>query len=155
MGDEITVFPSGRTSKIKQIDRYGKAVQVLREEENGTLILADEIDLSRGSSILGKQTLSEINPSKEIKATLCWMQNQPLNYQQKYLLQQGVQLVQTKAIADINSTTEFELNTIGDLTLKLSQEILNTSYQKNNKIGRFILIDPLTNNTAAAGFIHE
>ena len=155
VGDEITVFPSGRTSKIKQIDRYGKAVQVLREEENGTLILADEIDLSRGSSILGKQTLSEINPSKEIKATLCWMQNQPLNYQQKYLLQQGVQLVQTKAIADINSTTEFELNTIGDLTLKLSQEILNTSYQKNNKIGRFILIDPLTNNTAAAGFIHE
>lgn len=155
VGDEITVFPSGRTSEIKQIDRYGKAEQVLREEENGTLILADEIDLSRGSSILGKQTLSEINPSKEIKATLCWMQNQPLNYQQKYLLQQGVQLVQTKAIADINSTTEFELNTIGDLTLKLSQEILNTSYQKNNKIGRFILIDPLTNNTAAAGFIHE
>ena len=76
LGDVITVFPSGLKSSIKQIDRYGKTVDRLDEGENGTLILEDEIDLSRGSSIIGTSTVSQ---SKDIKATLCWMQNQPLN----------------------------------------------------------------------------
>ena len=153
LGDEITVFPSGLKSKIKQIDRYGTAVEILKEGENGTLILTDEIDLSRGSSILGGKTLENLKPSKQIQASLCWMQNQPLNFHQKYLLQQGVQLVQTKLNPVEDATQEFHLNSIGTAHLKLSQEILNTPYKKNKKIGRFILIDPQTNNTAAVDFI--
>ena len=153
LGDEITVFPSGLKSKIKQIDRYGTAVEILKEGENGTLILTDEIDLSRGSNILGGKTLENLKPSKQIQASLCWMQNQQLNFHQKYLLQQGVQLVQTKLNPVEDATQEFHLNSIGTAHLKLSQEILNTPYKKNKKIGRFILIDPQTNNTAAVGFI--
>ena len=153
VGDEISIFPSGLTSKIKQIDRYGTAVDVLNEGENGTLILADEIDLSRGSSILGPQSKEAIKPSKQIRATLCWMQNQPLNFHQKYILQQGVQRVQTKISPAENETQIFTLNSIGESHLKLSQEILNTPYKENKKMGRFILIDPQSNNTAAVGFI--
>ena len=126
---------------------------MLNEGENGTLILADEIDLSRGSSILGSQNKETIKSSKNIRATLCWMQYQPLNFHQKYILQQGVQQVQTKLSPLENETHEFTLNSIGDSNLKLSQEILNTSYQENKKMGRFILIDPQSNNTAAVGFI--
>ena len=153
VGDEISIFPSRLTSKIKQIDRYGTAVEVLNEGENGTLILTDEIDLSRGSSILGQQNKDILKSSKNIHATLCWMQNEPLNFHQKYILQQGVQRVQTKLSPLENETQEFTLNSIGDSNLKLSQEILNTSYQENKKMGRFILIDPQSNNTAAVGFI--
>lgn len=153
VGDEISIFPSGLTSKIKEIDRYGTAVEVLNEGENGTLILADEIDLSRGSSILGPQSKQTIKPSKQIRATLCWMQNQPLNFHQKYILQQGVQRVQTKLSPVENQTQEFTLNSIGDSNLKLSQEILNIPYTENKKMGRFILIEPQSNNTAAVGFI--
>ena len=153
VGDEISIFPSGLTSKIKQIDRYGTAVDVLNEGENGTLILADEIDLSRGSSILGTLDKETLKASKQIRATLCWMQNQPLNFHQKYILQQGVQRVQTKLSPAENQTQEFTLNSIGESHLKLSQEILNTPYKENKKMGRFILIDPQSNNTAAVGFI--
>ena len=153
VGDEISIFPSGLTSKIKEIDRYGTAVEVLNEGENGTLILADEIDLSRGSSILGPQSKEAIKPSKQIRATLCWMQNQPLNFHQKYILQQGVQRVQTKLSPVENQTQEFTLNSIGESNLKLSQEILNIPYTENKKMGRFILIEPQSNNTAAVGFI--
>ena len=153
VGDEISIFPSGLTSKIKQIDRYGTAVEVLNEGENGTLILADEIDLSRGSSILGPQSKEAIKPSKQIRATLCWMQNQPLNFHQKYILQQGVQRVQTKLSPVENQIQEFTLNSIGESNLKLSQEILNIPYAENKKMGRFILIEPQSNNTAAVGFI--
>jgi sulfate adenylyltransferase subunit 1 len=153
VGDEISIFPSGLTSKIKQIDRYGTAVEVLKEGENGTLILTDEIDLSRGSSILGALNKDTLKASKQINATLCWMQNQPLNFHQKYILQQGVQRVQTKLSPVENEIQEFTLNSIGGSSLKLSQEILNTSYKENKKMGRFILIDPQSNNTAAVGFI--
>ena len=153
VGDEISIFPSGLTSKIKQIDRYGTAVEVLKEGENGTLILTDEIDLSRGSSILGTLNKDTLKASKQINATLCWMQNQPLNFHQKYILQQGVQRVQTKLSPVENEIQEFTLNSIGGSSLKLSQEILNTSYKENKKMGRFILIDPQSNNTAAVGFI--
>lgn len=153
VGDEISIFPSGLTSKIKQIDRYGTAVEVLKEGENGTLILTDEIDLSRGSSIIGALNKDTLKASKQINATLCWMQNQPLNFHQKYILQQGVQRVQTKLSPVENEIQEFTLNSIGGSSLKLSQEILNTSYKENKKMGRFILIDPQSNNTAAVGFI--
>jgi sulfate adenylyltransferase subunit 1 len=81
------------------------------------------------------------------------MQNQPLNFHQKYILQQGVQRVQTKLSPVENEIQEFTLNSIGGSSLKLSQEILNTSYKENKKMGRFILIDPQSNNTAAVGFI--
>ena len=153
VGDEISIFPSGLTSKIKQIDRYGTAVDVLNEGENGTLILADEIDLSRGSSILGTLDKETLKASKQIRATLCWMQNQPLNFHQKYILQQGVQRVQTKLSPAENETQKFTLNSIGESHLRLSQEILNIPYRENKKMGRFILIDPQSNNTAAVGFI--
>lgn len=153
VGDKISIFPSGLTSKIKEIDRYGTAIEVLNEGENGTLILADEIDLSRGSSILGTLDKETLKASKQIRASLCWMQNQPLNFHQKYILQQGVQRVQTKLSPVENQTQEFTLNSIGESNLKLSQEILNIPYTENKKIGRFILIEPQSNNTAAVGFI--
>lgn len=153
VGDEISIFPTGLTSRIKQIDRYGTAVEEIKEGENGTLILTDEIDLSRGSSILGTLNKDRLKASKQIRATLCWMQNQPLNFHQKYILQQGVQRVQTKLSPAENEIQEFTLNSIGESNLKLSQEILNTPYKENKKIGRFILIDPQSNNTAAVGFI--
>ena len=153
VGDEITVFPSGLKSKIKQIDRYGAAVNTLHEQENATIILEDEIDLSRGSSILSTKGEEKIEKTKQISATLCWMQNQPLNLAQKYLLQQGVHLVQTKLTPSAEDATAFNLNDIGTSSLRLSEPILGTHYKDNNQIGRFILIDPQTNNTAAVGFI--
>ena len=153
VGDEITVFPSGLKSKIKQIDRYGKAVTLLSEGENGTLILEDDIDLSRGSSIIGTTAEEEIQPSKQINATICWMQNQPLNTQSKYFLQQGTQQLQTKVTPIEGSPSSFKLNDIGTISLRLSEPILSTPFKQNKNIGRFILIDPQTNNTAAVGFI--
>ena len=125
----------------------------MHEQENATIILEDEIDLSRGSSILNTKGEAKIEKTKQISATLCWMQNQPLNLAQKYLLQQGVHLVQTKLTPSEEVATAFNLNDIGTSSLRLSEPILGTPYKDNNQIGRFILIDPQTNNTAAIGFI--
>ena len=126
---------------------------LLYEGENGTLILEDDIDLSRGSSIIGTTAEEETQPSKQINATICWMQNQPLNTQSKYFLQQGTQQLQTKVTTIEGSPSSFKLNDIGNISLRLSEPILSTPFRENKNIGRFILIDPQTNNTAAVGFI--
>jgi len=154
VGDEVVIFPSGIKTSIKQIDRYGTTVTILKEGENGTLILEDDVDLSRGSSILGLTFAQKAAPVKQIDATLCWMQNQPLNSQQKYLLQQGAHIVQTKLIPAKDSVKALTLNDIGQTGLRLSAPILAIPFKTNKNIGRFILIDPQTNNTAAVGFIH-
>lgn len=153
VGDEIAVFPSGIKSKIKQIERYGKPIKTLNENENGTLILVDDIDLSRGSSILTLNTEKHIKKSNQIDALVCWMQNQELNPNLKYILQQGTQQVQSKISLQESSVQKLKLNEIGLIHFRLSEQILNKSFEENNKIGRFILIDPQTNNTAAVGFI--
>lgn len=81
------------------------------------------------------------------------MQNQPLNTQSKYFLQQGTQQLQTKVTTIEGSPSSFKLNDIGNISLRLSEPILSTPFRENKNIGRFILIDPQTNNTAAVGFI--
>ncbi|MGB1971083.1 MAG: sulfate adenylyltransferase subunit 1 [Flavobacteriaceae bacterium] len=153
VGEEVTVFPSGLKSKIKQIERYGTAVNVLHQGENGTLILEDEIDLSRGSTLLVASAKDTVEKTKQIRATLCWMQNEPCNLQGKYILQQGIQQVQTKIVPAEGDTSSFVLNAIGSTSFRLSEPILGIAYKKNKQIGRFILIDQITNNTAAVGFI--
>lgn len=153
VGEEVTVFPSGVKSKIKQIERYGTPVNVLHQGENGTLILEDEIDLSRGSTLLATSAKDTVEKTKQIRATLCWMQNEPCNLQGKYILQQGIQQVQTKIVPAEGDTSSFVLNAIGSTSFRLSEPILGIAYKKNKQIGRFILIDQITNNTAAVGFI--
>ena len=81
------------------------------------------------------------------------MQNQPLNTQSKYFFQQGTKQLQTKVSFHEDSFSGFKLNDIGTISLRLSEPILSPPFRQNKNIGRFILIDPQTNNTAAVGFI--
>jgi sulfate adenylyltransferase subunit 1 len=161
VGDPIKVHPSTRVSTIKKIEKFGETVDRLEENENGTILLEDEIDVSRGSSILSKTF--EIDNSKQLKATVCWMQDKPLNTTGIYWLQQGVQKVKAK-IKEVHNAIELEtlaiedqhqlgLNDIGEVSLQLATPIAVKPYQINKALGSFILIDIQTNNTAGVGFI--
>lgn len=161
VGDEINIHPSGRKSQIKQIERYGTPVQTLEAGENGTILLADEVDASRGDSIIRDN--ANVNKGKNINATFCWMQDNPMAVGDKYWLQQGVQrsLVKVKNIdskidleaLENKATNSLKLNDIGKAGLALAQPIATKSYTENPALGAFILIDPNTYNTAGVGFI--
>ncbi len=161
VGDQIDIHPSGRKSQIKRIERYGEAVQTLEAGENGTLLLADEVDASRGDSFIKAD--ASINEGKNIQATFCWMQDNPMAVGNKYWLQQGVQrsLVKVKHIdakidleALENTATDLlSLNDIGTGGLTLAQSIATKPYAENPALGAFIMIDPNTFNTAGVGFI--
>ncbi len=163
VGDPINIHPTGRKSIIKRIEKYGNPVDKITAGENGTILLVDEIDASRGDSILNQQ--ANINKGKSLSATFCWMQDSPLAVGNKYWLQQGVQrsLVKVKSLRskidlqalEHQQTNQLELNDIGKGALALAQPIISKSYADNPALGAFILIDPQTFNTAGVGFIEK
>lgn len=161
VGDLIKVHPSNRFSKVKRLEKYGESVDKLHENENGTILLEDEVDVSRGSSIVAQDF--EINSSKQLTATVSWLQDAPLNASGIYWLQQGVQKVKAKIKAvhntidletlTINQNNQLKLNDIGEVSIQTASPIISKAYSDHKALGAFILIDSQTNNTAGVGFI--
>ncbi len=162
-GDQIEVFPTGLKATIKKIEKYGNEVNSISQGENATILLDKEIDISRGNSIIGINT--PIPQTKGIRATVCWMQSNTLLAGNKYWLQIGAQKIQCKirqiieknkrAEKDNISTDTLALNDIGTVEIQLAQPILELTFEQNKPLGTFIIIDPLTNNTAGVGFIQN
>jgi sulfate adenylyltransferase subunit 1 len=161
VGDLIKVHPSNRISKVKGLEKYGESVDKLLENENGTILLEDEVDVSRGSSIVAQDF--EINSTKHLTATVSWLQDAPLNATGIYWLQQGVQKVKAKIKAvhntidletlTINQSHQLKLNDIGEVSIQTASPIVSKAYRDHKALGAFILIDSVTNNTAGVGFI--
>lgn len=163
LGDQIEVFPTGGKATIKKIEKYGKEINSISEGENATLLLDKEVDISRGNAIIGNT--SSIAQTKAIRATVCWMQANQLLGGSKYWMQIGAQKIQCKirqviekkklAQKETLSADALALNDIGTVEIQLAQPILALTFDQNKPLGTFILIDPLTNNTAGIGFIQN
>jgi sulfate adenylyltransferase subunit 1 len=162
VGDQITILPSRTKSVIKKIYFFDKEYLQAQRGSSVTLLLEDDVNVSRGDMLV--KTTEEPTVSKELTATVCWMDKTPLKVFDKYYLKHGVNDVQAKVtqLASIIKTdfsgTEINppaltLNQIGDIQLKLSKPLLYDSYKKNKANGSFILINPKTNNTVGVGFI--
>lgn len=160
-GDAVTVLPSGRTSTVKAIEIGGKAEPRAIHEQSVTLLLADDIDCSRGDMIV--RTAEAPAPVKEIDAFVCWLSETPLSSARTYLVRHTTREVKGKVARidyrlDLNSleretAAELRMNDIARLTLKLGQPIFPDPYADNRATGAFILIDESTNNTVGAGMI--
>jgi sulfate adenylyltransferase subunit 1 len=126
-----------------------------------TLVLDRELDISRGDLIVAHDELPAL--SKSIKASLVWMDQRPLDLSRRYLLKHTTRTVPAFVTsidqrANINTLDHepaetLEMNSIGVLNLSLLQPIAVDVYSANRSIGSFILIDPITNRTVAAGMI--
>ena len=161
-GDKIKVFPSEFETEISKIEKNGLEVQEAQIAEPIIIHLKDDIDISRGSTIV---PINELPTSeKEIEATICWMDNTAFQSGNKLLLQQNS--FKTKAVIkeieskiDIHSYTDLEsdgtinLNDICKVRLKTADTVSFDSYRKNRKTGAFILVNENTNSTVAAGVI--
>ena len=152
VGDAITVLPSGARSRIKKIELGSQSV---------TLLLEDEIDISRGDLIV-KSAEAPV-PVKHIDATLCWLSETPLSPARTYLVRHTTREVKAKLAKidyrlDVNTleqeaTNGLAMNDIARVTLKLAQPIVADRYADNRATGAFIIIDESTNNTVGAGMI--
>jgi sulfate adenylyltransferase subunit 1 len=161
-GQKVTVLPSGIETTIDKIEVNQQEVELAETNTPVVLHLKDDVDISRGNSIVPTEHLPKTE--KEVTATICWMDNAAYIPGQKILLQQNS--FRTKAVVkeviskiDIHSFTQLEsdgamkLNDICKVLIKTAEPISFDSYADNRNSGSFILINENTNNTIAAGTI--
>ena len=161
VGDEITILPSGRTSRVKEIVTYDGNLQTAFAPQSVTLTLADEIDISRGDMFVKAGNMPQL--SKELEAMLCWLSESPLDLRRKYIIKHTTRVVKCVISrlayrVDVNTlaqhdTPTLNMNDIARVLLKVQQPLVADHYKKNRSTGSFIVIDEATNNTVAAGMV--
>lgn len=158
VGDEITILPARMTTKIVKIENNLNATDVAKAGDNVVLHFENNIDISRGDTIvLSNQLPTESN---QISTWISWLDNTQLQLGKTYLLQHRFKNVRVK-IQSINqkwninewqftATEEIKLNDIAQITLKTNQPLFFDAFDKNAKSGNAILIDETTFNTVGA-----
>ncbi|MFA9439793.1 sulfate adenylyltransferase subunit CysN [Uliginosibacterium sp. sgz301328] len=160
-GDEVTALPSGRTSRVKAVHLGGAPIAEGVTEQSITLLLEDEVDISRGDMIVKTAELPEAR--KELTATVCWLSETPLSPARTYLIRHTTRTTKAKLAGiafkvDVNSqehvdATSLAMNDIAQVTWKLAQPVFADPYSENRATGAFIVIDESTNNTVGAGMV--
>jgi sulfate adenylyltransferase subunit 1 len=162
VGDRLTVLPSGRSSTLKRILTFDGELERAFAPQSVTLLLEDDIDISRGDMIV--KSGDAVRVAKEYEADICWLAEQPLDLRRKYLIKHTTRLVKALITridhrVDINTLqlvdgiSELHMNDIARLGIKVQQPLVIDGYASNRTTGNFIIIDEVTNNTVAAGMI--
>jgi sulfate adenylyltransferase subunit 1 len=162
VGDKVTVLPAGIETTISTLEVGGKSVDEVFAPQSVTIQLADDIDISRGDSIVKSDNQPQV--SNELEVILCWMDDKPLIPGNKYYLQHGSRLVrsvvkQVEYKLDVNSLQQqpvegnVKLNEVVKAVIKTASPIVFDSYGKLSENGNAVLIDETSNSTVAAVLI--
>jgi bifunctional enzyme CysN/CysC len=161
-GDRLRVLPSGKESRVARIVTLDGDLDEGVAEQSVTIVLEDEIDVSRGNVLARTDALPAVADRFEV--TIIWMAEEPMLPGRQYWIKIGAK----QAVANVSDlrhkvnvntleklpTKTLELNEIGVCNLSLDQPIAFDPYVDNRDTGGFILIDRLTNGTVGAGLIH-
>ena len=162
VGDPVTVLPSGRSSRIKQILTLEGELKRAFAPQSVTLLLEDDIDISRGDMIV--RSGDQVTVAKQFDADICWLSEQPLNLRRKYAIKHTTKTakafiaqiqyrVDVNTLRRINGISELQMNDIARVDVKVQQPFVVDSYTRNRATGSFIVIDEGTHSTVAAGMI--
>ncbi|MDX1880423.1 sulfate adenylyltransferase subunit CysN [Mycolicibacterium sp. 141076] len=164
-GDEIVVLPTGKTSTITAIDGPTGPLEEAFAPMAVSVSLADDIDISRGDMIA--RVHNQPHTTQEFDATVCWMSDDAsLEPGRDYIIKHTTRTTRVRVTdldyrLDVNtlhrdkSATALKLNELGRVTLRTQQPLLLDEYSRNSVTGSFILIDPDTNGTVAAGMVRD
>ncbi|MFF3570748.1 sulfate adenylyltransferase subunit 1 [Nocardia jiangxiensis] len=163
-GDEVVVLPSGTRTTVERIDTADGELESAQPGRSVTLILADDVDVSRGDVIAAATDAPE--PIDTFDATVCWLGDKPLRAGARLLLKHGTRTTQAVVGAllerfdeqHLAADTEAEslaLNDIGRISVRVADPIIADDYRVNRHTGSFLLIDPAGGNTLAAGLVGD
>lgn len=160
-GDEIMVFPSRKKSRIVKIIGTEGETDYAFPPQAVTLTLADEIDISRGDMLVHPQ--NQPRAERQFEAMLVWMDETKMNPYAQFFIKQTTNTTRARIDqilyrVDVNTHENgdcetLSLNEIGRVVITTNKPLFFDPYQKNHSTGAFILIDPITHNTCAAGMI--
>jgi bifunctional enzyme CysN/CysC len=161
-GDEVVVLPGGQRSTIEAIDTFDGPVAEAFPPMSVAVRLSDDIDVSRGSTIVRANNQPAV--ANRLECLMCWMSEQPLSPARRYLVKHTTRTAMVGAIdvrykIDVEtlhrdeSATNLELNDLGRVHLEVSTPLAFDPYRRNRVTGSLIVIDEATNETVAAGVI--
>ncbi|HRM35686.1 MAG TPA: sulfate adenylyltransferase subunit CysN [Aliarcobacter cryaerophilus] len=163
VGDEITVLPSKKSSKVKEIVTYDGNLPYAYAQQAITLTLEDEIDISRGDVIVKSD--EQADEANNFDVDIVWLSEDPLIKGKQYFIKRATTttvgtISQFYYKTDVNTlersaTNTLNLNEIARAKLDLEQIIAYDTYDKIKTMGSFIIIDRVTNNTVGAGMIRS
>lgn len=165
VGDDVTVLPSGKSSKVKSVFTYDVELKTVQPGQAITITLEDEIDISRGDMIV--HTGHEPNVTNQCEAHLVWMGEQPLLNHKEYLFKFATKECTGKIAniahkIDVNTLEKhaedaesLELNEIALINIKLTDNLVMDEYQQLPQTGAFIVIDRINNVTVGSGMVHR
>lgn len=162
-GDEVTVLPSGFSSRIKAIHHFEEELTEAFFPHSCAITLEDDIDISRGDMLVKPNNKPEVR--QEVDLMLCWFsEKRVLRPGDKCLLRHTTQ--ETKAVVreiqykvDVNTLHKIEgdhevrLNEIARVHLRVASPLLTDSYTRNRLTGSVVLVDPFTHETLAGGMV--
>lgn len=160
-GDRITALPSHIQSTVEGLEVYGEPVESAYSQQCVSVVFADEIDVSRGDMIVHGDSIPYLSDS--FTANLVWFDEQPMNPENNFMIKLNACTTRAKIAAvnyktDVNtmqksSVTQLYMNDIASVDITTGKKVIFDLYENNKDCGAFILIDPVTNNTCAAGMI--
>ncbi len=160
-GDPVMVLPSGRTSRVKSIATYDGEVARAFPPMSVTVCLDDEVDVSRGNMLVPPSHPPHV--TRCIDARLVWMGNQPLDLRRQYIIKHTTQSVKAQVRfiryrVNVNTlerqpASELSLNEIGTVVIDTHSPLFVDQYRRNRITGSFVMVDPVSNATVAAGMV--
>ncbi|WP_414148190.1 sulfate adenylyltransferase subunit CysN [Erwinia sp. BNK-24-b] len=163
VGQRVKVLPSGVESSVARIVTFDGDLEEAQAGEAITLVLKDEIDISRGDLLVDAS--AELKPVQSASVDVVWMAEQPLVPGQSFDIKiagkktrarvEGIQYQVEINSLDRREVESLPLNGIGLVDLTFDEPMVLDNYQQNPVTGGMIFIDRLSNVTVGAGMIRE
>ena len=161
VGDTVKVLPAGVTARVRDIRILDRHLTRAITEQSVTLVLEQDIDISRGDMIVRADQAPMA--ARKIESMVCWLAEAPLDLNRRYIIRHTSR--ESKALVagiahrlDVNTLERhtvgrLQMNDIARVSFKLAQPLCVDRYAENRATGAFVVIDEATNNTAGAGMI--
>jgi sulfate adenylyltransferase subunit 1 len=161
-GDEVVVLPGGARTTVAGVDTADGPLDAAGAGRSVTVLLADDIDISRGDLLAAADAPPRV--TSELDATLCWLADKPLRPGARLLLKHGTRTTQaivgalgerldTDSVSYVDAPDQLRINDIARVSLRTADPLPVDDYVEDRATGSFLLIDPPTGNTLAAGLI--
>jgi bifunctional enzyme CysN/CysC len=161
-GDSVRIAPSGAISRIKELVLWHDGTTSANAGRSVTLVLEDEVDASRGDVIAAAS--HPVESADQFEADVLWMSEHAMLPGRPYAAlihtkAANVTITHIKHRLDINTgaflaAKTLALNEIATVNLSFDRLVPFAPYAENKRLGAFIIIDKLTNETVGAGMIH-
>ena len=164
VGQEISVLPSGQTAKVAQVLNHVRMPGVVMAGHSAGIVLDREVDVSRGDWLLPREPESTLSISRELTATVAWMDDEPLLEGRVYWALHGHRWVKAKVKRilhklNVNSlaqepSSQLDPNAIGLVQISLQEGLATLPYVQSRVLGSLVLVDTATHKTSGAALLN-